>query len=106
MLLALCAGSLMLTSAGCVTNAERLNRAATAKGQTQAGVLLPALPDDLRRQEAHAPVVEGQPVISILARERQALDRANARQGRTVNFYDDLTKKYGSTQSRFGGAVD
>lgn len=36
-----------------------------------------------------------QPVISILARERQALDRANARQGRTVKFYDDLSTKYG-----------
>ncbi|TAY95875.1 hypothetical protein [Rhizobium ruizarguesonis] len=82
-------------SAGCVTT-ERLNRAATTKGQTQAGVVLPTLPDDLRRQEAHAPVVEGQPVISILARERQALNRANARQGRTVQFYDDLTRRYGA----------
>ncbi|NEK42888.1 hypothetical protein GR250_15825 [Rhizobium leguminosarum] len=82
-------------SAGCVTT-ERLNRAATTKGQTQAGVVLPALPDDLRRQEAHAPVVEGQPVISILARERQALNRANARQGRTVQFYDDLARRYGA----------
>lgn len=75
---------------------ERLNRAATTKGQTQAGVLLPALPDDLRKQEPHAAVTEGQPVISILARERQALDRANARQGRTVQFYDDLIQKYGA----------
>ncbi|PDV90414.1 hypothetical protein CO652_00570 [Rhizobium sp. H4] len=72
-----------------------MNRAATTKGQAQAGVLLPPLPDDLRRQEPHAPIVEGQPVISILARERQALDRANARQGRTVQFYDDLISKYG-----------
>ncbi|HJP68651.1 MAG TPA: hypothetical protein VJ846_07095 [Sphingomicrobium sp.] len=40
--------------------------------------------------------MEGQPVISILARERQALDRANARQERSVQFYDDLTKKYGA----------
>ena len=75
---------------------ERLNRAATAKGQAQAGVLLPALPDDLRKQEAHAAVTEGQPLISVLARERQALDRANARQGRTVQFYDDIKTKYGS----------
>ncbi|MBY3073387.1 hypothetical protein HFO71_24030 [Rhizobium laguerreae] len=73
-----------------------MNRAASAKGQTQAGVVLPPLPDDLRRQEPHAPVVEGQPVISILARERQALDRANARQGRTVQFYDDVASKYGT----------
>ncbi len=37
-----------------------------------------------------------QPLISILARERQALDRANARQRRTVQFYDDIKTKYGS----------
>lgn len=66
------------------------------KGQAAAGVLLPTLPEDLRRQEPHAAVVEGQPLISILARERQALDRANARQARTVQFYDDLTTRYGS----------
>jgi len=76
---------------------ERLNRAATTKGQAQAGIILPPLPDDLRKQEAHAPVVEGQPLISILARERQALDRANAKQGRTVQFYDDLTTKISKT---------
>ncbi|MGO7686289.1 hypothetical protein ACC696_16720 [Rhizobium ruizarguesonis] len=58
--------------------------------------MLPPLPDDLRKQEAHAPVVEGQPMIAILARERQALNRANARQGRTVQFYDDLTARCGT----------
>ncbi|MFL5015386.1 MAG: hypothetical protein ACJ8EW_04180 [Rhizobium sp.] len=56
-------------------------------------MLLPALPDDLRKTEPHAPVVEGQPLISILARERQALDRANGRQQRTVEFYDDIQKR-------------
>lgn len=66
------------------------------KGQAAAGIALPPLPDDLRRQEAHAPVVEGEPVIAILARERLALDRANARQGRTLKFYDDLTSRYGT----------
>nr|WP_210264311.1 hypothetical protein [Rhizobium ruizarguesonis] len=73
-----------------------MNKAAVTKGQAAAGVALPPLPDDLRRQEAHTPVVEGEPVIAILARERQALDRANARQGRTVQFYDDLTSRYGT----------
>ncbi|MDR9813205.1 hypothetical protein [Rhizobium hidalgonense] len=66
------------------------------KGQAAAGIALPPLPDDLRRQEAHAPVREGEPVVAILARERQALDRANARQGRMVQFYDDLTSRIGS----------
>ncbi|MGO8016338.1 hypothetical protein AB9E19_15440 [Rhizobium leguminosarum] len=73
-----------------------MNKAAATKGQAAAGIALPPLPDDLRRQEAHAPVVEGEPVIAILARERQALDRANARQGRTVQFYADLTSRYGT----------
>ncbi|MBY4607925.1 hypothetical protein K6M90_09695 [Rhizobium sp. 9T] len=73
-----------------------MDRAARAKGQAAAGIALPPLPDDLRRQEAHAPVREGEPLIAILARERQALDRANARQGRTVEFYDDLTSRYGT----------
>ncbi|PCK85543.1 hypothetical protein CPT32_17755 [Rhizobium sophoriradicis] len=67
-----------------------------AKGRAAAGLVLPPLPDDLRRQEAHAPVLEGEPLIAILARERQALDRANARQGRTVEFYDDLASRYGT----------
>ncbi|TBY84581.1 hypothetical protein E0H40_29770 [Rhizobium leguminosarum bv. viciae] len=75
---------------------ERLNRAATTKGQAAAGVLLPPLPADLRKQEPHAPIVEGQTMISILARERQALDRANGRQQRSVEFYDDLTARYGT----------
>ncbi|MFL5011121.1 hypothetical protein [Rhizobium sp.] len=66
------------------------------KGQAAAGIALPPLPDDLRRREAHAPVVEGEPVIAILTRERQALDRANARQERTIQFYDDLTNRYGT----------
>ncbi|WP_082240347.1 MULTISPECIES: hypothetical protein [Rhizobium] len=75
-----------------------MNRAASTKGQASAGVLLPALPEDLRKQEPHAAVTEGQPLISILARERQALDRANARQRRSVAFYDDVVSKYGSTR--------
>ncbi|MGZ2430353.1 hypothetical protein ACVI1T_002252 [Rhizobium redzepovicii] len=87
--------SLLLIVSGCSAT-ERLNRAAVTKGQAAAGLALPPLPDDLLRQEAHAPVVEGEPVIAILTRERQALDRANARQGRTVRFYDDLATRYGT----------
>jgi len=85
-----------MISAGC-SSTERLNRAATAQGQAKAGVILPALPDDLRKLEPHASVTEGQPVISILARERQALERANARQSRTVQFYDSIKTKFEGT---------
>ncbi|RUM14104.1 hypothetical protein EFD56_27735 [Rhizobium phaseoli] len=73
-----------------------MNQAAAAKGRATAGLVLPPLPDDLRRQEAHAPVLDGEPLIAILARERLALDRANARQGCTVEFYDELTSRYGT----------
>ncbi|WSH67118.1 hypothetical protein U8Q05_12180 [Rhizobium ruizarguesonis] len=73
-----------------------MNKAAAAKGQVAAGIALPPLPDDLRKQDSHAPIVEGQPLISILARERQALDRANGRQQRTVEFYDDIQKRLGA----------
>nr|WP_197730414.1 hypothetical protein [Rhizobium ruizarguesonis] len=58
--------------------------------------MLPPLPDDLRKQEPHAPIVEGQPLISVVARERQALNRANDRQKRTVEFYDDIQKRLGA----------
>jgi hypothetical protein len=87
--------SLLLIVSGCSAT-ERLNKAAATKGQAAVGIALPPLPDDLRRQEAHAPVAEGEPVIAILARERQALDRANARQGRTIRFYTDLTSRFGT----------
>ncbi|WP_092753416.1 hypothetical protein [Rhizobium aethiopicum] len=73
-----------------------MNRAAVARGQAAAGIVLPPLPEDLRMQEAHAPVREGEPLIAILARERQALDRANAGQGRSIKFYDDLRTKLGA----------
>lgn len=87
--------SLLLIVTGCSAT-ERLSSAAVARGQAAAGIVLPPLPEDLRKQEGHAPVREGEPLIAILARERQALDRANARQERSVKFYDDLKTKFGA----------
>ncbi|OWV83021.1 hypothetical protein ATY75_26845 [Rhizobium sp. N122] len=71
-----------------------MNRAASAKGQASAGVLLPPLPDDLRKTEPHAAVTEGQQLVSILARERQALDRANSRVERWQLFYEDIKRRF------------
>ncbi|MDX4076541.1 hypothetical protein [Brucella sp. NBRC 113783] len=51
---------------------------------------MPDYPDDCRRKEAHAPLVEGQEKLSILKREREALDRQNARTDRCAGFYDGL----------------
>lgn len=50
--------SLLLIVSGCSAT-ERLNRAAVASGQAAAGIVLPPLPNDLRMQEAHAPVRHG-----------------------------------------------
>ncbi|WP_184473066.1 hypothetical protein [Rhizobium esperanzae] len=63
-----------------------------------ARVALPRLLDDLRRREAQALVVEGELSSRFLPRERQALHRPNARQGRIVQFYDDLTTRYGTNR--------
>ncbi len=56
----------------------------------EARVSLPALPDDCRATEPHAPVSEGAEIRSILKRERTQLDKANARVGRCAEHYDGL----------------
>ncbi|WP_369522266.1 hypothetical protein [Brucella anthropi] len=53
---------------------------------------MPDYPEDCRRKEAHAPLVEGQEKLSILKREREALDRQNARTDRCAGFYDELKR--------------
>jgi hypothetical protein len=75
---------------------ERLNKAATAQGKIQAGIALPAWPDDCRRTESHASVEVGSELRSVLVRERGALDRQNARTGRCSAFYTDVQAKLGS----------
>lgn len=79
----------MLIASGC-SSLERMNRAARDRGAAQAAKLLPAWPADCRAKEAHAPLVVGSEVRSILKRERGALDRQNARTDRCAGFYDDL----------------
>ncbi|KQV83218.1 hypothetical protein [Rhizobium sp. Root1220] len=75
---------------------ERLNKAATAQGKIQAGIALPAWPDDCQKLEPHASVEVGSELRSVLVRERNALDRQNARTGRCGAFYDDIKTKFGS----------
>lgn len=76
----------MLISTGCAGNA--LRKAASHTGRVAAGVTLPALPDDCRKQEPHAALAVGMEVRLALRAERRALDRQNARTGRCVAFYD------------------
>lgn len=56
-------------------------------------VTLPPLPADCRELEAHAPLVVGAEVRSVLKRERAALDRANDRVKRCAENYDYITRK-------------
>jgi hypothetical protein len=74
---------------------DRLNKAATTQGKIQAGIALPAWPDDCRKTEPHAPVEVGAELRSVLVRERSALDRQNSRTGRCGAFYDSVKSKYG-----------
>ncbi len=85
-LLAVAALLTTLTCSGCAGNALRL--ASIDSGKAAAGVTLPNLPDDCRRQEAHAALSVGMEVRLALRAERRALDRQNARTGRCAAFYD------------------
>ncbi|MCX2696410.1 hypothetical protein OPR82_06410 [Brucella sp. YY2X] len=62
------------------------------KGKAHARVILPAYPDDCRLKEAHAPLIVGAEIRSILRRERQALAKQNARTDRCAGFYDELVE--------------
>lgn len=64
--------------------------AAEKAGQAQAERQLPSYPDDCRKKEDHAPLTDGVEARSVLKRERQALDRQNARTDRCADFYDGL----------------
>ncbi|PRD42307.1 hypothetical protein C5748_17165 [Phyllobacterium phragmitis] len=64
------------------------------QGTAQARVVLPALPSDCRAQEPHAALTVGAEVRSILKRERNALDSANARVGRCAGFYDSTVEEF------------
>lgn len=76
-----------LISTGCAGNAVKL--AAVDTGKTQAGVTMPDLPGDCRKQEPHAPLTIGMESRVAIRAERRATDRANARVGRCAAFYDD-----------------
>lgn len=66
----------------------RLFVAAAETGRTQARVILPDLPPDCRVKEAHASVTVGAHAVSVITRERNALDRQNARTDRCSQWYD------------------
>lgn len=84
-------------SASCSTT-ERLNKAAATQGKIQAGVNLPILVPDCRKQEPHYAIKEGDEARSVIVGERRALSRANARVTRCANFYDDIRSRFGNVK--------
>ncbi|MBA8818998.1 hypothetical protein FHW00_001311 [Ochrobactrum sp. P6BSIII] len=85
-------GLIALTLTGCSSLDRQLKQAATVQGVAQARVTLPAYPEDCRTKEPHAELNEGTEIRSILKRERDALDRQNARTDRCAGFYDELAR--------------
>lgn len=53
-------------------------------------MVLPVLPGEFRQAVPHAPAPLGANAISVLARERAQLDRANSVIERFANYYDTL----------------
>ena len=83
-----------MTVSGCSSLERWLREAAHVKGTAEARVTLPAWPKDCRAQEAHAPLVVGAEVRSILKRERAQLDKANRRVTRCADHYENLRRKF------------
>ncbi|KAB2784086.1 hypothetical protein F9K99_03870 [Brucella anthropi] len=69
-----------------------MQEAAEKQGKAQARIVPAEYPDDCRKNEPHAPLIEGAEVRSILKRERAALDRQNARTDRCAEFYDSWAR--------------
>lgn len=78
-----------MTLSSCASD-RLLQDAAEQAGHAKAERQLPAYPDDCRKKEDHAPLIDGAEARSVLKRERQALDRQNARTDRCADFYDGL----------------
>lgn len=93
MLSAALAVSMTLTLTSCSTT-SRLTATSASHGQIKAGIALPDYPDDLRLSEQHADIATGSECRSVLARERGALDRQNARGGRGAAWYDDVQRRF------------
>ncbi|KAB2674184.1 hypothetical protein F9L08_28780 [Brucella tritici] len=73
-------------------NDRLLQEAAEQQGKAQARIVPAEYPDDCRKKESHALLIEGAEVRSILKRERAALDRQNARTDRCAEFYDSWAR--------------
>lgn len=88
--LAALATLIALTLSGCASLDQDARRAASNHGLSQAQLYLAELPEDCRKEEPHAQLLEGYEVRAVLKRERKALDQANSRVIRCSDFYDTV----------------
>lgn len=80
--------SISLTLIGCANSG--IVAPAKTIGTVAARVQLPPLPADCETKEPHAPLTVGAEARSVLKRERQATDRANARVVRCAQNYKNV----------------
>ncbi len=85
-----------MTLTGCANHEKRLIDASVSKAVAEANVILPPRPGECaeRRKEAHANLVAGAEVRTVLRNERKALERQYDRQDRCEAFYDEVWKSY------------
>lgn len=87
---------MLMTLTGCANHEKRLIDASVAQAVAEADVFLPARPAECveRRKEAHASLVAGAEVRTVLRNERKALERQQDRHDRCEIFYDEVWKSY------------
>lgn len=59
---------------GCSTDLKKLG---AEQGRIAAGIKLPSLPDECKKQYGHAPIKVGDNPVIVLKRERQIVNQAN-----------------------------
>ncbi|WP_319495995.1 hypothetical protein [uncultured Cohaesibacter sp.] len=91
--LALAAICLLATLTGCATDDRRLEDAAIKQGIAEARAILPKLPEQCRKEFAHAGLTVGGEIRSVLKRERRQLDLANATIRACAVQYDKLREE-------------
>lgn len=85
---------LALILTGCSTSLKQLETASKKTGQVQAGIDLPTLPPECEHLEAHAELILGEEALSVLKRERAALERQHGITMDCAQFYKDVFERF------------
>lgn len=83
----------MLILTGCATSLKQLQEASKKTGQVQAGIEMPRLPPECEHLEAHAKLTLGEEALSVLKRERAALERQHGITIDCAQFYKDVFER-------------